>query len=145
MTEKTGIVGWLEGASDSTYTKHAQRQSGGWRYRPKSMSARQTERKRERTLKHFANNSNVTALKQGEENEYGLAVGVDSVKSEGDGNVTISRDGSIIKAESYEKCAPSEVKQIDVEPGSYVRYGIAKQIKPEQVEAVKIKVEAGDD
>ncbi|KAK3651521.1 hypothetical protein LTR56_005663 [Elasticomyces elasticus] len=147
-----------------TQSTHNDRVADGGITKPTTSSGRHAARKRERDRLWKENHP---PFKQGEENEYGLAVGVDSVKSEGDGNAETSGDGTIIKAESFDNFAPSEVKQVKIEQGvmedakllikcesgdqgkvesdPHVKDKVAEKIKAEHVDTIKIKVEGGDD
>ncbi|KAK5700312.1 hypothetical protein LTR17_023025 [Elasticomyces elasticus] len=143
---------------------HNDRVVDGGITKPTTSSGRHAARKRERDRLWKENHP---PFKQGEENEYGLAVGVGSVKSEGDGNVETSGDGTIIKVESFEKFAASEVEQRKIEQGvmedakvlikreggdqgavktePLVKDNVAEKTKAEHVDTIKIKVEGSDD
>ncbi|KAK5767459.1 hypothetical protein LTS12_002300 [Elasticomyces elasticus] len=102
----------------ATQSMHNVRVANGGITKHKSETARWRETKREGTRKHLTHGTKVPALKQSEENEYGLAGGARFVKGEGVSDLKTSGVGWIVKAaESFKEFAASESKRVKIEQG----------------------------
>ncbi|KAK4962008.1 hypothetical protein LTR10_002504 [Elasticomyces elasticus] len=144
---------------------HNDRVADGRITKPTTSSGRHAERKRERDRVY--REANPPTFNKGEEVKEAVSGGPRSVKGEGDGNVTTSGDGRIIKAEDSENYPPMVMKQVKIEEGvvddakvlikyeggdqdavkiePLVKDNVAEKTKAEHVDTIKIKVEGSDD